>query len=814
MRITLLAVATALFIAVLPVSAQAVMKHYQLNIPRQSLDKALQDFAHQTGLQVARMNDRVDGSALVGPVKGELSVEEALRSLLDSNGLSYKMINERTVAIVKADDATASASAPAVEPSGREASSNSAANLEEVIVTAQKRSERLQDAAVPVTVLDANTLAEQGQNRLQDYYATVPGLNLDVGAFGGGTTHLAIRGLTTGVGDNPTVGVTIDDVPYGSSTSLGGGQYLYPDIDPSDLSHIEVLRGPQGTLYGTSSLGGLIKFVTVDPSTTELSGRVQVLGNDVEHGEFGYGFRGAINVPVSDTLAIRASAFARRDPGYIDNVTTGQQNVNQVDTTGGRLAALWRPSDSVSIKLSAMLQNADGDGDGAVDSNEGGFQQARMRGTGGFSNRSSLYTATLVAKLAGLELTSLSGYGITKHSADADLTYAYGGLPPYDVAGASLVSSVETGKFTQELRLSSPGGHTFEWLMGAFYTHETTATESNLLANDPSTGAPVGEFFGLYANTPFSEYALFGDLTVHFTDRFNVQFGARESRISERFDQTLGGSLFGPTPIVSPTANPKGSPFTYLVTPQFEFSSTLMTYARFASGYRTGGANPDAVLLNGPLQYDPDKSYNYELGIKGDWWSRALSFDASVYYIDWKHIQILVTDPTTRFGYYANAGNAKSQGIELSVQARPIRGLTLAATAAVSDAQLTQDFPSIANAFGYAGEPLPSSSRFSGSFSADEDIALTASVMGFLGGSLSYVGERFGAFAASPTTARARFPAYAQTNLRTGVRHDSWTASLFANNVSDKRGIVSIAPPYGYYYIQPRTVGVSVSREF
>jgi outer membrane receptor protein involved in Fe transport len=327
-----------------------------------------------------------------------------------------------------------------------------------------------------------------------------------------------------------------------------------------------------------------------------------------------------------------------------------------------------------------------------------------MRGPGGFSNRASLYWAKLVTKLAGLELTSISGYGITKHSASADLTSASGGLAQslYGVSGSSLVTDTETGKFSQELRLSSSGGRPFEWMVGAFYTHEGTTILSNLLANDHSTGSPAGVFFDTSSSVPYSEYALFGDLTVHFTDRFNVQFGARKSRIRQRYDETDAGPLYGPSPVISPTEYPKGSPFRYLVTPQLEFSFHLMVYARLASGYRTGGPNPDAVFENVRPTYDPDKTYNYELGINGDLWSRALSFDASVYYIDWKHIQILVTDPTTLFGYYANAGNAKSQGIELSVQARPIRGLTLATTASVNDAELTQNFPPISNAFGYA----------------------------------------------------------------------------------------------------------------
>jgi iron complex outermembrane recepter protein len=205
-----------------------------------------------------------------------------------------------------------------------------------VVVTAEKHEARLQDVPVPVTAISADGLASSNQVRLQDYYSSVPGLSIASDGFRAGIPTVAIRGITTGGYGNPTVGITIDDVPYGSSTLQGGGVYS-PEIDPSDLQRVEVLRGPQGTLYGASSRGGLLKFVTLDPSTTALSGRVQSDVNTVHHGEgVGYGLRGAINIPITDSFAVRASAFGRRDVGYIDNVLTDERGVNR-DTASGRL---------------------------------------------------------------------------------------------------------------------------------------------------------------------------------------------------------------------------------------------------------------------------------------------------------------------------------------------------------------------------------------------------------------------------------------------------------------------------------------------
>jgi outer membrane receptor protein involved in Fe transport len=252
------------------------------------------------------------------------------------------------------------------------------------------------------------------------------------------------------------------------------------------------------------------------------------------------------------------------------------------------------------------------------------------------------------------------------------------------------------------------------------------------------------------------------------------------------------------------------------VTPQFKISPDLNLYARLASGYRPGGPNSDSTINKLPT-YNPDKTENYEIGFKGDVLDHILSFDASVYYIDWKDIQILVVDPTTRAGIFVNGSKAKSQGVELSVDAHPLSGLTLAAWVASSDAELTQNLPIglAGTAVGSAGEQLPVSSRFSGNISLRQEFPLFAEVTGFVGGSVSYVGERLGNFERA-TVPRQVFPAYAQTDLRGGVHDGFWAFDLFATNVTDKRGLLPSASPnlMANYPIQPRTVGINVSKAF
>lgn len=696
--------------------------------------------------------------------------------------------------------------------------------LDEVVVSAQKRMERLQDVPVPVTAISGESLVNSNNLRIQDYYTSVPGLNFK--SLGRGDAQIAIRGVTTGGQTNPTVGITVDDVPFGSTSALGSLTFA-PDIDPSDLTRVEVLRGPQGTLYGASSIGGLLKFVTVDPSTEGVSGRVQASVNSVHNGDTaGYGIRGAINLPLGETFALRATGFSRREPGYVDDPTHGRRALNQTDVDGGRLSALWRPSGTWSVRLSALLQDISADGASDVSQlpGAGDLDQVRSVLAGDYRHKVKSYTANLSGALGNVKLTSISGYSIDQYDTSLDQVI-YGqffAFPIFGVTGTKQFVHRETKKFTQEVRLAGALGPRMDWLVGGFYTHEDTVAHDVYMAVDPPTS-----IVGLLVDNPFpttyAEYAAFGDLTVHFTDRFDIQLGGRQSQNRQRYEEGLTGpfnSLLGlPSPTFNSPVHTKDSSFTYLLTPRFEVSPDLMVYARFASGYRPGGPNPLCEVFIAPCEYGPDKTFNYELGIKGDALNRTVTFDASIYYIDWKDIQIQIFDLATSGQYYINAAGAKSQGLELSVQARPVSGLTLAAWVAWNDAVLTEDFPLATQPIGVfarSGDRLPASSRFSGNFSVDEEFPLMKDVTGFIGGSVSYVGDRAGGFKAGDTARQPNLPSYVKTDLRAGVTYESWTVNFFVNNVADKRGILSGDPLIDstFYYIQPRTIGLSLAKVF
>ena len=835
-----------------PVWAVNLDEKVDFSIPPQRLSTALLEFSHQAKVQVI-IGPEVENLETPG-ISGTHSIGEALSLLLKPVALSYRVINDTSITIgspsatlragpgavtlsnAKSEraEAPAGANTPAStqSPSDQPTQSQSShaaqpASLEDIVVTAQKRNERLQDVPVSLTVVNTQTLIDNNLVQIQDYYSNIPGLSVTSQGFRDAPI-LAIRGIVTGTASNPTVGIIVDDVPYGASTNLGGGT-LAPDFDPGDLNRIEVLRGPQGTLYGAASMGGLIKYVTVDPSTEALSGRVEAGTSDVHNGaEPGYAIRGSANVPVSDTLALRVSGFSRQDPGYIDDPGLDLKGVNEEWDYGGRVSALWKPAEFFSAKLSALIQDDKTNGSPLIFPALGDLQQTDARGTGQSDKRLQAYTATLSAQAGRASLTSISGYNVNTFSDVIDFSQLLGPYLVYTpfagVSGWAIPERNKTSKFTQEVRLSMPIGSNVDWLLGLFYDHESNAYEQTNLATNSDTGALAGELGTNSFPSTYQEYAAFTDVTIHFSDPFDVQIGGRESEIRQTYSQTIAGSAYTelfyalPSPIVQPQETADANAFTYLVTPRYKLSPDLMIYARAASGYRPGAINLSNTIFKLPLISEPDKTQSYEVGLKGDALNKSVTFDASVYRIEWKDIQLTVIDPRTGNSIYVNGSRARSQGVEVSSEAKPLAGLTVAAWVAFNDAQLTEPIPmgGAGSVVGTTGDRLPYSSRFSGNLSLSEDFPLWNAATGFVGATLAYVGERTGEF--TSTEQRQELPAYATTNARAGVKYESWTYNLYVDNAFDRRGVLSgglgTYVPDAFTYIRPRTVGLMVSKKF
>ncbi|MCW4460896.1 TonB-dependent receptor [Sphingomonas sp. BT-65] len=693
---------------------------------------------------------------------------------------------------------------------------------DDIVVTAQKREERLLSVPVPVTAVSADRLLSEGRTRIEDYFSQVPGLSLL--ASGSGQNTLAIRGISTSSSTNPTVGIVIDDVPFGASSVTSYSSRLIPDLDPSDLARIEVLRGPQGTLYGASSMGGLLKYVTVAPSTAGVSGRVQANIEQIDGGGLGYGARAALNLPLGDDIALRVSGFGRRTAGFVDNLTTGEDNVDRSRSFGGRAALLWQIADNVSWTVSALAQDTKGNGANNVDVANisvlnAPLTQTRMPGTGQYRSKVTLVTSNLQIDWGDTSLVISSGYNRSVYRSMADSSPAYGPIAAQivGVSGATFAVDYNTEKLTQEIRVERKFGEHADLTLGGYFGNERTHGAQIIDARVASTGSFFANLATIKSQTKLDELAGFGTLTLHF-GRFSLQGGGRYARNEQSYPRDARGPLIGNG---FSNVHSESGLFSYLISPQFNITDKVMLYGRVATGYRIGGPNPNAAA-GAPASYAPDKTTNYELGLKGTFFDRLATVDASLFHIDWNNIQLSLSNPLNGLTYFTNGPRAKSEGAELALTLAPGGGLTVAATGTYNVAELTTNLPA-GGGYGLDGDRLPFSSRYAGSVSADERFAIGGSAQAFVGATLTYVGKRYGDFQRTAALVRTVMPAYTTVDLRAGVDVDKWSLSLFASNVGDKRGIIggttnglqqTPTGPFNYIYIRPRTFGVSVAKRF
>ncbi|HEX3407991.1 MAG TPA: TonB-dependent receptor [Caulobacteraceae bacterium] len=708
----------------------------------------------------------------------------------------------------------------------------SQAAVSELVVTAQKRVEALQNVPLSVSAVPGRTLEQLHATDLQDWSSYVPGLTVgDNGAPG--EANLAIDGIGP-IAAASEVGIYVDDTPVGSSSSFEGARLLTLDLMPYDLDRIEVLRGPQGTLYGASTMGGLIKYVLDAPDPSHFSARV---GGDlfgISHsGGVGGGGRGEANLPVNDQLALRVSGFYESTPGYIDNATTGRKDDNPVTQWGGRAALLWRPTSDVSVQLSALYQRNHSDNQNIVALDTVTQQPIAGQLTNintrdePFTQSLQLYDLTLNWNLHWAQLTSVTSYQRFDNTTDQDLTEFI--AVPLGLPQADLIEKLGLSKFTQEVRLTSPAGQKLEWLAGAFYTHEDATNHEQINAYD-ANGAPLTALNPLELVTlpsTYQEYAFFGDVTYHFTDWFDLSGGLRYAHNDQTFVEQEGGSLLNPAdpsaPVVTVPGRSSEGVWTFQVSPAVHFNKNTMAYARVATGYQPGGPNvvlPGVVGL--PTEFFSSRLTDYQVGVKSTLLDGRASLDLSAFYIDWSKIQVSVLVGAQ--SAVENAGSARSQGFDFSGSVSPIDGLTLGATLAYTDAFLTSDVPSIGVV---KGAQLAFAPRWSGSLTADYSAALAGPWRGFIGGGYRYVGSRFSAPEGSTFNGLPQGIKVGAANivdLHLGARTSDLTLSLFAKNLFDERAYVA---PALYFFsvvgtpidiqapvLQPRTIGVSIDKSF
>jgi len=704
-------------------------------------------------------------------------------------------------------------------------------NLDEVVVTAQKVSQSVVDVPLSISVLGSDDLEKTQSLNIQDYVKLVPGLQLTQATPGFG--RLVLRGINTG-GAAATVGVYVDETPFGSSSGIANGAILAGDFDTFDVARIEVLRGPQGTVYGASSLGGVLKYVTHEPQFDSFEGRVRGSFESVEDGDMSWSGAAVANMPLSDSVAIRASAFYRNVGGYIDSIGTGGSDVaddiNGSTVSGGRASMLFKPSDTFSLQLTAFIQDVDSDASSVVDSDPltgktlyGGLTQSQfVPEATNVSYR--VYNATAIWDLGFGDLTSATSYGSNTQDFRVDFTTLLRNAFGLDIFDSYNQQTTRVKRFTQELRLASHENEKVDWMVGAYYNDEQGLIDQFVHVVEPGTltdlaGFPTIGIITLDSN--YKEFAAFANATIKFTPSFDVTLGGRYSQNDQDVEQNGEGLLIGPTPV---TINGDSSEdvFTYSIAPKFKFNDRMALYARVAKGFRPGGPN---VIAPGappgtPTSYGSDSTINYELGFKGENAARTVAFDVAAFHIDWKEIQLLAR--VNNLNINTNAGHAESDGVELSMGFWPVERLKLSLSGAYTDAKLTEDADPLLVG-GRDGDRLPYTPKTSYTIGADYNWPLDGDRSAYLGASFSQLSEIPASFDPAFVAANGRqlfLSEYDMLDVRAGWDFGAVSLELFGRNLTNDDGKTSDASgntPNGAIatgVIRPRSYGVTVTAEF
>jgi iron complex outermembrane recepter protein len=710
----------------------------------------------------------------------------------------------------------------AVDPAAKAASppANPASNpiaVQQVLVSATRRREPAREVPMQVNLLSADQLQQAGAKTLTDYLADQPGV--DVKTTGGaGTGAINIRGVSTGDQTISTVSTYIDDVAVGSSNAYGAGATTALDMALLDLNHIELLRGPQGTLYGAGAMGGLLKYVTNEPDTYQFSGQVMLGGTLTARGGSGNTQAAIVNVPLKEDVAgLRVSAFRDHVGGYVNAVgPAAGARVDGGDSTGARLSVLVEPSNHWKVRLTATGQDTQRDGTDYVDYDIDTGKPVEGAATRKLAVREPYYVKVGVAA-ADIEydfgwarLNSITSTQGTRFVQKSDLSYVYGPAVGADVVVADLNAHVR--KTTQEFRLTSKAGTRFEWLAGLYYDRETASNHQY------DTAASHGDLLSASLPSTYQEKAVYGDLTWNATARVSLTGGIRIARNNQTFEAIGGGLLIGGNEDLPGTS--ADSSKTYLATAKYVLTPTSNVYVRIASGYRPGG--PNAVLKDAegvpvaPASFRPDTLWSYEAGYKADLFDKTLSLETAVYDIRWKDIQQYTA--VNGVNVIANGGRATIQGVELSATYRPITDLSLAGGLAYNDARLSEDAPGLAA----SGAPLPNNARFSANFSANYGFTL-AGRAAHVGVSEHIVGERNAGFDGSAALPNYRLPRYSLTDLQAGIDLQRFQLAVFVRNVFDKRAqlgaetnlvAAGVGGPVLVNEARPFTVGTTLTAKF
>lgn len=715
----------------------------------------------------------------------------------------------------------------------------------DIIVTASRRSERLIDVPSSITALDGDKMNEIGVRNTTDYLTLVPGVAFrDSGTPGTGTT--IIRGLNTGSQQiTSTTATYIDDAPFSASGFLSASSLVNPDPDVADIDRIEVLKGPQGTLYGANSLGGLVRIVSKKPDAQAPQAYGRIEATTTKGGDAGYSAQGSLNLPlVADQLALRVNGAYRRAGGFIDDVGRGKENFNWSTVKGGKASLRWTPTRNLTFDLSGMIQAIHNNGSSTQLNASGTLNPlyGRYKYFGRIEIPSDiryrLATASASYDLGPATIIATGAYSRFTTKILSDYTNSYYAfarplfpaiLPENGNAIGNFSPNME--KWTGEIRVVSKRLGSIEVLAGGFYTHETNVYNTTITALDANgvglpgnrpNGIPNANLVMTRTLSNYEELAGFVNGTFYIVENLDVGGGIRYAHNTQR---AATGAITGANTFYAPRARRdfafSDNVSTYLATIRYRPTSHISMYLRVASGYRPGGPQTNPAPPTGAqTSIRPDTTWNYEGGVKANLGS--FSIDASVYHIDWKDIQLNTLFGGVTLG--ANGGAAKIDGFEMALGARPGPNTTFSANVGYTDARIDQVDPGVRTSVGAAlGDRLPLTPDWTVSLLADQNIPLGNDLKGNVGATLRFRSDLPSSFPGAVTDPSVKIPSVATVDLRASLSFSWFDLQVRAENLLNAYGFTTAGTPKlsatqqvptSATVIRPRTLAVSLSSRF
>lgn len=757
----------------------------------------------------------------------------------------------------------------------QESSGDAGPRLEELVVTATRQSQGLSRVPLSVAAMTEEQLQAIGAKQVDDIVRQTPGISIGRASTSPLGATVTVRGISSGGVGAGTTGIYVDDTPIQVRTIGFSSSSTFPVV--FDLARVEVLRGPQGTLFGAGAEGGAIRFITPSPSFDKYSGNVRTELSTTEDGDPSYEIGAAGGGPLIDgKLAFRASAYYRKDGGFIDRMPQGssviaEHDSNWTNAATGRLALAWQATDSLLITPSLSWQRQRSNGsplfwERESDPDDGRFVNGQ-KFSEPFEDKFLLPALKLEWNLGAVDFISSSSYfrreslGFNDYTVTNASTHSGSGyLSP---AIADFYSIAEQGNdqrnYTQELRLQSADADArLNWVVGVFAERneqsslqrtvspgfmqmwETTHPGRTFISAFGRPLLPGGVYIHSVVNALDEQLAAFAQADYRVTDKLKVTAGVRYARTKFEYDAAYDGPSSGPA-FFTDAGEQSESP----VTPKFGVSYQLdrnnMLYTSASKGFRPGGAQarnpplcqPELTSLgysSPPTTFNSDSVWSYEVGSKNRLLDGRLSLDTSVYYVDWTDIQRAVQLLSCARNFIANLGSARSQGFDLSAQALIGNALTVGLSVGYNDAELTETVYGGAAAGGTRrilvakGDSL-GQRPWTGTLNIEQGFTLWGTVDGFARVDYTYQSKEAKTATNNPVTSAYNvnlYPAeaYDLLNFRVGMRQYTVDVSLFVNNVLNEAPILSrgqavrSSPLFTLSTLTPRTYGVTANYKF